>query len=65
MNLTDVNDMKRVHNILHKKGQTMWADLQKLYEAVIILRKQIEAIEGADYDGIPLLFGDGFFIEED
>jgi hypothetical protein len=59
----EINDLKRSHNALMKQGHDAYDIVLELHEKVMALRKQIEAEEGDDYDGIPLIFGDGFWID--
>jgi hypothetical protein len=59
-----LNDLKRLHNALLTEGQQKYEEVSALYKRVIDLQKQIEEIEGENYDPIPLLFGDGFYIDE-
>jgi hypothetical protein len=61
----NLNDLKRKHNAMLIEGQAAYAKVTELYEAVRALQKQIEAIEGDDYDPIPVIFGSGFYIHED
>ena len=61
----ELNDMKRLHNKIMEEGQAAYKKVMECYEKMMPLRKQIEAIEGEDYDGLPLIFGDGYWIDED
>ena len=56
-------DLKRRHNSLLSNGQRLYADLELMYREIIRLQTQIEHIEGADYDPVPLIFGSGFTID--
>ena len=59
-----LNALKREHNQLLELGQQKYQELTALYKRLIDLQKQIEEIEGENYDPIPLIFGDGFYIDE-
>jgi len=59
-----LNDLKRLHNALLTEGQQKYEEVSALYKRVIDLQKQIEEIEGENYDPVPLIFGDGFYIDE-
>ncbi|MEY4719609.1 MAG: hypothetical protein RL563_2227 [Pseudomonadota bacterium] len=59
-----LNDLKRLHNALLTEGQQKYEEVSALYKRLIDLQKQIEEIEGENYDPIPLIFGDGFYIDE-
>ena len=59
-----LNDLKRLHNALLTEGQQKYEEVSAIYKRLIDLQKQIEEIEGENYDPIPLLFGEGFYIDE-
>jgi hypothetical protein len=59
-----LNDLKRLHNELLTEGQKKYEEVSALYKRVIDIQKQIEEIEGENYDPVPLIFGDGFYIDE-
>jgi hypothetical protein len=59
-----LNDLKRLHNALLTEGQQKYEEVSAIYKRLIDLQKQIEEIEGENYDPIPLIFGDGFYIDE-
>lgn len=61
----ELNDMKRRHNTLQAEGQALHEKLTEMGEKLVALRKQIEAEEGDDYDPIPLIFGAGFYVDDD
>lgn len=63
--LMNLNDLKREHNRLQKKGRKQYAKLIKKTERINALREEIKKIEGDDYDPIPLIFGGDFNIYED
>lgn len=61
----EINELKKQHNALLEQGQAAYAELMRLYGEVTRLQKIIEGEEGPDYDPIPLIFGDGFWIDPD
>lgn len=65
MTKDELNNLKRRHNALLKEGQALWSQINEKYSVLIQLQKMIESEEGEDYDPLPLIFGDGFFIDDD
>ena len=59
-----LNDLKRLHNELFIEGQQKYKEVEAIYKRVMDLQQQIQEIEGENYDPIPLIFGDGFYIDE-
>lgn len=62
--MSRLNDLKRRHNAIHERGCELYAESMKIYHEMMELRKEIEEIEGDEYDEIPLIFGGGFNILE-
>ncbi len=60
-----INDLKKEHNAALEAGQQLYAEVMKLHKQCLDLQEQIRAAEGPDYDPIPLIFGDGFWIDPD
>ncbi len=60
-----INDLKKEHNAALEAGQELYAQVMKLHKQCLDLQRQISAAEGPDYDPIPLIFGDGFWIDPD
>lgn len=60
-----LNDLKRRHNAVMIEGQEAYAKVLELYAVVNELQRVIQKYEGDDYDPIPLIFGEGFYIHED
>ena len=61
----EINELKKLHNEFMKQGQEAYAQVMELYEHVNDLQRRIKAAEGEDYDPIPLIFGEGFWIDPD
>jgi len=61
----EINELKKRHNKIMEQGQELYAKVMELYEQVNELQRQIKAAEGPDYDPIPLIFGEGFWIDPD
>lgn len=59
----EINDLKKEHNRLLEEGQEVYARVMELHKQCLDLQKQISEAEGPDYDPIPLIFGDGFWID--
>jgi hypothetical protein len=64
MNAINVNDLKKQHNKILEEGKALYEELIHKYHCLIELQAQIEEIEGDEYDPVPLLFGAGFYINE-
>ena len=61
----EINDLKKLHNKYMKEGQELYAKVMELHEKCMNLQRQLIDAEGDDYDPIPLIFGDGFYIDPD
>lgn len=60
-----INDLKRQYNAMHEEGK-------EKYDSILLLRDKMVAItdtlieeEGDEYDGVPLVFGSGYWVDED
>ena len=65
MKIKELNDLKRRHNEIFYEGQNLMARIEELKDVMLALRKQIKDVEGEDYDPIPLIFGGGFWIDDE
>jgi hypothetical protein len=67
MSLTpkEINDLKKLHNQFMEQGQQAYAQVLELHQHCTDLQRQIREAEGDEYDPIPLIFGDGFWIDPD
>lgn len=65
MTKEEINDLKRKHNALLKEGQALWEKLEPLSDEMMAIRKTLEREEGDGYDPVPLIFGSGFWIDDD
>jgi len=45
------------------RGKKVYARVMEIHKQCLDLQKQISDAEGSDYDPIPLIFGDGFWID--
>ena len=61
----EINDLKKEHNKLQEKGQEVYAIVMELHKKCMDIQQQLIDAEGNDYDPIPLIFGDGFYIDPD
>ena len=59
-----LNDLKRKHNSLLKKGQDLYQQMMSIYEIMVELQECIKKTEGDSYDPRLLFFGGGFYIHE-
>jgi hypothetical protein len=59
----EINDLKKEHNALLKRGQETYTEVMELYEQCLALQEQIKQAEGEEYDPIPLIFGSGFWTD--
>ena len=65
MSIKAINDLKRKHNALLEEGQKLFARLEELTPEMMAIRKTLREVEGDDYDEIPVIFGSGFWIDEE
>jgi uncharacterized coiled-coil DUF342 family protein len=61
----EINDLKKLHNKYMEEGQEAYAKVTELHAKCTALQKQLMEAEGEEYDPIPLIFGDGFWIDPD
>ena len=61
----EINDLKKEHNRLQEEGKEVYQRVLELHEKCTWLQPQIRDAEGDDYDPIPLIFGEGFWIDPD
>lgn len=60
-----INELKKEHNRLLEEGQEVYAKVMDLHKRCLELQRQIQQVEGPDYDPIPLIFGEGFWVDPD
>jgi len=60
-----LNDLKRKHNALQKEARELYVKVQGMTVEINDLRGRIQAIEGEDYDEIPLIFGGDMHLYDD
>ena len=65
MNAKQINDLKKKHNALQDQGREAYAKVLSLHEQCVEIQKILQREEGEEYDAIPLIFGDGFWIDPD
>ncbi len=63
MSPKEINDYKKEHNRLLEEGQRLYAQMLKVHEKCTGMQEHLKIVEGDDYDGIPLIFGAGFWID--
>lgn len=61
----EINDLKKRHNALMAQGREAYAKVLDLYAQCTAIQRMLERVEGEDYNPIPLIFGDGFWIDPD
>lgn len=61
----NINDLKREHNTLLDEGRHLYTRITQCSDRMNEIQTLLNEAEGDDYDPIPLIFGDGFFIRED
>ena len=61
----EINDLKRRHNALQEEGRPLLARLEEMRDECYEIQAKLSDAEGDDYDPIPLMFGAGFWIDED
>lgn len=61
----EINDLKKEHNAAMAAGQELYAQVLELHEKCTSLQRRIKQAEGDEYDPIPLIFGEGFWIDPD
>ena len=61
----EINDLKKKHNALMAQGKEAYAKVLDLHAQCTAIQRTLERVEGEDYDPIPLIFGDGFWIDPD
>ncbi len=61
----EINDLKKEHNDLLAQGQKTYAEVLRLHEQCLALQERIKQAEGEEYDPIPLIFGNGFWIDSE
>ena len=60
----EINDMKITYNKLLEEGRTMWEELKSIQQHMKDITDALIEAEGDDYDGVPLIFGAGYWIDE-
>ena len=61
----EINELKKEHNRLLEEGQEVYAKVMDLHKRCLELQRQIQQVEGPGYDPIPLIFGEGFWVDPD
>ena len=61
----NINELKREHNALLDEGRHLYTRITQCSDRMNEIQTLLNEAEGDDYDPIPLIFGDGFFIRED
>jgi hypothetical protein len=60
----EINDLKRQHNAFQARGKEAYGLVTTLFEQCAELQSLIQEAEGDEYDIIPVVFGEGFWIDE-
>jgi len=60
----EINDLKIAYNKMLEEGRAMWDELRSIQKHMNQITDKLIEVEGADYDGIPIIFGDGYWIDE-
>jgi len=60
-----INDLKREFNAMQEEGHGLYERVTELSKKMMKITDTLVKEEGDDYDGIPLIFGSGYWIAED
>ena len=60
----EINDLKIAYNKMLEEGRAMWDELRSIQKHMNQITDKLIEVEGADYDGIPIIFGAGYWIDE-
>ncbi len=60
----EINDLKIKFNAMQEDGRVKYEELLKISESMKVITDTLIEVEGDDYDGIPLIFGAGYWIDE-
>lgn len=62
--MANIDDLKKKHDELHRKGCEMLDSLEAMAKEVVALRKEIEDLDPDEFDPIRMIFN-GRFGEDD
>jgi len=60
----EINDLKITYNKMLEEGRAMWDELRSIQKHMNQITDKLIEVEGDDYDGIPIIFGAGYWIDE-
>jgi len=60
----EINDLKITYNKMLEEGRAMWDELRSIQKHMNQITDKLIDVEGDDYDGIPIIFGAGYWIDE-
>ena len=60
----EINDLKIKFNAMQEDGRVKYDELLKISKSMKGITDTLIEVEGDDYDGIPLIFGAGYWIDE-
>ena len=64
MTPTEINELKITYNKMLEEGRAMWDELRSIQKHMNQITDKLIEVEGDDYDGIPIIFGAGYWIDE-
>jgi len=60
----EINDLKITYNKMLEEGRAMWDELRSIQKHMNQITDKLIEVEGDDYDGVPIIFGAGYWIDE-
>lgn len=65
MTRDEIKALKREYNAALESGQALYKEVSRLFDLCNDLNARIMDAEGDNYDGIPILFGAGFCLDDE
>jgi len=60
----EINGLKITYNKMLEEGRAMWDELRSIQKHMNQITDKLIEVEGDDYDGVPIIFGAGYWIDE-
>lgn len=61
----EISDLKITYNRLLDEGRDLYEQVAKIHKQMTQITKTLIEVEGDEYDGVPLIFGAGYWINPD
>jgi hypothetical protein len=58
-----INDLKIKFNAMHEEGRVLYNRVEAITKKMQSITETLIEAEGEDYDGVPLIFGAGYWID--